>query len=57
MRCPACNSIQVGKVGSDQYYCWNCCVEFNMRKGRVSLYEVAEDGTLVSMEEMYDIIG
>ncbi len=57
MRCPACNGTQVGKVGNDQFYCWNCFVEFNVRKGRVNLYEVAEDGTLVSMEEMYDIMG
>lgn len=57
MKCPVCNGLQVGKVGSDQFYCWNCFIEFAVRKGRVHLYEVAEDGSLVSMEETYDIMG
>lgn len=56
MNCPVCGGVQVGKVGSDQYYCWNCFVEFNTRKGRVNLYEVAEDGTLVAMDDSFDII-
>ncbi len=56
LRCPSCRSIQVGKVGTDQYYCWNCFIEFNNNKGRVSLYEVAEDGTLLNMSENPDII-
>jgi hypothetical protein len=57
MRCPACNSHQIGKVGSDQFYCWNCFIEFNVRKGKVYQYEVAEDGSLVSREDNYDIMG
>lgn len=51
IKCPACRSTQVGRVGSDQYYCWNCFVEFNFNKGRVNLYEVAEDGSLQSIEQ------
>lgn len=50
-RCPVCGGLQVGKVGSDQYYCWNCFMEFNYSRGQVNLYEVAEDGSLISMEE------
>lgn len=57
MRCPACKGLQVGKVGSDQYYCWNCFIEFAVKKDRVNMYEVAEDGSLVSIEDSYDIIG
>lgn len=57
MRCPVCKGLQVGKVGTDQYYCWNCFIEFNMRKGRINLYEVGEDGTIMSLEESYDIMG
>jgi len=41
----------VGRVGSDQYYCWNCFMEFNFNKGKVNLFEVAEDGTLVAIEK------
>ena len=50
-KCPNCGGLQVGKVGSDQYYCWNCYLEFNYAKGRVNLYEVAEDGSLLAMDE------
>jgi ribosomal protein L37AE/L43A len=57
VRCPACKGMQVGRVGSDQYYCWNCFIEFAVKKDRVNMYEVAEDGSLVSIEESYDIIG
>ncbi|NLU50429.1 MAG: hypothetical protein GXX09_08470 [Syntrophomonadaceae bacterium] len=55
MNCPVCGGVQIGKVGSDQYYCWNCFIEFNTRKGRLNLYEVAEDGSLVAMDDSYDI--
>ena len=47
MNCPACGSKATGRVGVDQYYCWDCCVEYKMRKNEVNIYEVAEDGTLM----------
>jgi ribosomal protein L37AE/L43A len=56
LRCPACKGLQVGRVGSDHFYCWNCYIEFAVRKDRVSMYEVAEDGTLVSIEDSHDIM-
>jgi len=56
VRCPVCNGLQVGKVGSDQYYCWNCFLEFSFNKGEVNLYEVAEDGTLIAVEQSSEII-
>ncbi len=46
----------MGKVGSDQYYCWNCFLEFNYAHGRVNLYEVAEDGSLLAMDESAGIL-
>lgn len=46
----------MGKVGSEQYYCWNCYLEFNFQKNRVNLYEVAEDGTLIAMENSSEIL-
>ncbi|MDO4539803.1 MAG: hypothetical protein Q4B48_01690 [Syntrophomonadaceae bacterium] len=49
-RCPNCGGLQVGKVGSDQYFCWNCCLEFNYARGMARLYEVAEDGTLLALD-------
>lgn len=56
IKCPMCRSGQVGRVGSDQYYCWNCFVEFNFSKGKVNLYEVAEDGSLQAMEKIPDLM-
>ena len=56
LKCPVCRGLQVGRVGSDQFYCWNCYLEFNYSKGKVNLYEVAEDGTLVAMEESANIL-
>lgn len=48
MYCPACNSKSVGKIGVNQYYCWDCFVEFNDKS---KIFFVEEDGTLVSEEE------
>jgi len=45
MNCPACGSKATGKIGVDQYYCWDCFVEFNSDG---ELFEVAEDGSLVA---------
>ncbi|SHG81050.1 hypothetical protein SAMN02745221_01027 [Thermosyntropha lipolytica DSM 11003] len=50
IKCPVCKGLQVGKVGSDQYYCWNCFLEFNYNKGRVNLYQVEEDGSLLAID-------
>lgn len=53
MKCPICNSIDTGKVGTVQYYCWNCFVEFNMRgPNQFTAYYVDEEGALVSLSEM-----
>lgn len=50
LRCPNCNSRAVGKVGHEQYYCWDCCIEYSRKKNGFKLFEVADDGTLVSLE-------
>lgn len=47
IRCPACGGRTVGKVGAGQYYCWDCCVEFNLGKKGFQVYRLEEDGTLV----------
>ncbi|ADG82757.1 hypothetical protein Tfer_1087 [Thermincola ferriacetica] len=48
MGCPVCGSKAVGKVGMDQYYCWDCCVEFRQNKNELNIFEVAEDGSLIA---------
>lgn len=56
MKCPVCRGLQVGRVANDQYYCWNCFLEFNFNAGKVNLFEVAEDGSLVAIEKASQIL-
>ena len=51
LNCPNCNSNAVGKVGSEQFYCWNCFVEYNIAGGKMQIFDIAEDGTLVSFNQ------
>lgn len=46
MNCPACNSRATGKVGVDQFYCWDCCVEFNQGPLGTRIYRLDEEGSL-----------
>lgn len=48
MKCPNCSGRCIGRVGSDQYYCWDCCVEFKIGKGSVRVYHLDADGELVA---------
>lgn len=52
MRCPNCTSRDIGKIGANQFYCWSCFKEFNVSGEEVRVYEVAEDGSLVVIENM-----
>jgi uncharacterized OB-fold protein len=45
MKCPLCGGKQVGKIGTDQFYCWNCFVEYDSKN---QVYAVDEDGSLIS---------
>ncbi|NLL53465.1 MAG: hypothetical protein GX248_12285 [Peptococcaceae bacterium] len=53
MICPVCGGREIGKVGVEQYYCWECCVEFNSNTDNVVVYNLEEDGSLVAWEEFY----
>jgi hypothetical protein len=46
MTCPVCERRAIGKVGVDQYYCWECCVEFVQRGQEVKIFNVETDGSL-----------
>jgi hypothetical protein len=53
MNCPLCGSIDTGKVSTNQYYCWNCLVEFNMGgPNGFTAYNVDEEGTLVAINAL-----
>lgn len=48
MNCPVCNGRAIGKVGVEQFYCWDCCVEFANHTDKVVIYDLGEDGSLVA---------
>lgn len=45
--CPLCGGNSIGKVGNNQFYCWDCFVEFSIQKNKVTVYEVGDDGSLL----------
>jgi len=52
MHCPVCHRMDTGKVGSNQFYCSHCFVEFNVSPQGVKLYYIDVDGSLVAMDEI-----
>jgi hypothetical protein len=50
VNCPVCGGKATGKVGADQFYCWDCCVEYRINKEGVQVFEVDEDGSLVAFD-------
>jgi hypothetical protein len=51
MKCPVCGGRSTGKVGVEQFFCWDCCVEFNNQSEKVVVYDLGEDGSLVAWED------
>jgi len=45
--CPLCGGNSIGKVGNNQFYCWDCFVEFTLQKNKATVYEVGDDGSLL----------
>ncbi len=55
--CPVCeNKRAIGKVGSEQYFCWDCCVEFIIHGNETTVFSVEPDGTLTLYLEPSDSI-
>jgi hypothetical protein len=50
MHCPVCGGKSTGKVGAEQYYCWDCCVEYRKNKEGVDIFQVDEEGSLVAFD-------
>lgn len=50
MKCPLCKGNTVGKVANNQYYCWECFIEFSHTKNSLKIYEVEDDGSLSPLE-------
>ncbi|SFA38555.1 hypothetical protein SAMN05192569_1001127 [Parageobacillus thermantarcticus] len=52
--CPNCKSKNLGKIGVNQYYCWDCFIELSVAKGMIHAHQVEEDGTLSSLDDLFD---
>lgn len=48
--CPQCTGKNVGRVGTGQYYCWDCFIEFSVTHHGVRMYRVEVDGELSRIE-------
>lgn len=53
MRCPNCNRKDIGKIGIDQFYCWNCFVEMTVSGNECTIQQVKKDGSLRSMDDLF----
>lgn len=49
LECPVCGVREVGKIGNQHYYCWNCWVEFRISCRGVEVFRVDPEGVLTSM--------
>ncbi|HHX77747.1 MAG TPA: hypothetical protein GX697_05300 [Firmicutes bacterium] len=54
MYCPVCGTCDIGKVATNQYYCWNCLLEFSDKGNQFHIYYVEADGSLVDVKEKQD---
>lgn len=55
MQCPICRTQDTGKVGTNQYYCWQCLLEFCLSPhSEPRIFYVEEDGSLVPLAEVRD---
>lgn len=54
INCPNCRSKDVGKIGVNQYYCWNCFIEMTISEGIINTHQVEEDGSLSSLDDLFE---
>lgn len=47
LRCPKCGSRSTGRIGQDQFYCWDCNVEFHVQGSFVRIYSIDPEGAAV----------
>lgn len=52
--CPNCQSKELGKIGTNQYYCWGCFIELSIEKNVISVHQVEEDGSLSSLNDLFE---
>lgn len=53
LKCPNCQSKDIGKIGINQYYCWNCFIELTISNNLILTHQVEEDGSLSSLDDLF----
>jgi hypothetical protein len=56
VQCPICSGRATGKVGVEQYFCWDCCVEYRISKEGVQIFDLDEDGSLVAFDPANELM-
>lgn len=52
--CPNCKGKNIGKIGSQQYYCWNCFIELSISdQNELAVHQVEVDGSLSSLDDLF----
>ncbi|GBF10075.1 hypothetical protein TEPIDINF_000445 [Tepidibacillus infernus] len=53
LTCPNCHRRNIGKIANNQYYCWDCFIELAVEGDRLTTYQVEEDGSLSSLDDLF----
>jgi hypothetical protein len=53
LRCPNCNSIDLGVIAPLHFYCWGCFIEMKKNGERYDIFQVEEDGSLSSLNDLF----
>lgn len=50
MRCPVCAGNATGRIGQNEWYCWECCIEFqDLGSGQVDCFVLDSEGNRVRL--------
>ncbi|MCT2537652.1 DUF2797 domain-containing protein [Aquibacillus koreensis] len=53
MHCPNCKGKNIGKIGNQQFYCWNCFIELSLVNEVLDVHQVEPDGSLSSLNDLF----
>lgn len=53
MYCPNCKGKEIGKIGVNQFYCWDCFIELSIVNEILHMHQVEEDGSLSSLDDIF----
>ncbi|HLR61076.1 MAG TPA: hypothetical protein VK097_01400 [Lentibacillus sp.] len=51
--CPNCRGKDIGKIGTQQFYCWNCFIELTVFDEKLAVHQVEADGSLSSLDDLF----